>query len=93
MTSAAGRGRASQLEVIDGLESAEVTAVLGDDAARFREEIELVTGGCPELSIEDYLAAKQTPVFFGSAISNFGVKELLDEFVANARPRPAAVYR
>ena len=53
----------------------------------FREEIELVKGACPELSIDDYLAAKQTPVFFGSAIGNFGVKELLDEFV-NYAPAP-----
>ncbi len=84
--SGTGRGRVSDIEVIDGLDSAEATEILGADAARFREEIELVRGGCPELSIEDYLAAKQTLVFFGSAISNFGVKELLDEFVANAPP-------
>ena len=56
--------------------------VLGEDAEAFREEIELVKGACPEFSLEDYLAAKQTPVFFGSAISNFGVRELLDEFVS-----------
>ncbi len=84
--SGAGRGRVSEIEVIDSLESGEATEILGDDATRFREEIELVKGGCPELSIKDYLAARQTPVFFGSAISNFGVKELLDEFIANAPP-------
>ena len=43
-------------------------------------------GACPELNIQDYLAARQTPVFFGSAISNFGVRELLDEFVEHAPP-------
>ncbi|MEE8221911.1 MAG: peptide chain release factor 3 [Woeseiaceae bacterium] len=82
----AGRGRASDIEVIDGLESTKAEEILGNDAARFREEIELVKGGCPQLSIDDYLAAKQTPVFFGSAISNFGVKELLDEFIDIAPP-------
>lgn len=82
----AGRGRASEIEVIDGLESTRATEILGNDAASFREEIELVKGGCPQLSIDDYLAAKQTPVFFGSAISNFGVKELLDEFIDIAPP-------
>jgi peptide chain release factor 3 len=82
----AGRGRASEIEVIDGLESTKATEILGNDAASFREEIELVKGGCPQLSIDDYLAAKQTPVFFGSAISNFGVKELLDEFIDIAPP-------
>ena len=71
--------------MIDGLDSDEATAVLGDMADEFREEIELVKGACPELSVDDYLAAKQTPVFFGSAISNFGVKELLDEFVSMRR--------
>ena len=82
----AGRGRASEIEVIDGLESTKTEEILGNDAASFRDEIELVKGGCPQLSIDDYLAAKQTPVFFGSAISNFGVKELLDEFIDIAPP-------
>jgi len=81
-----GRGRASEIEVIDGLESTKTEEILGNDAASFRDEIELVKGGCPQLSIDDYLAAKQTPVFFGSAISNFGVKELLDEFIDIAPP-------
>ena len=56
---------------------AEASQVLGNTADEFRDEIELVKGACPELSIDAYLAAKQTPVFFGSAISNFGVRELL----------------
>ena len=60
--------------------------MLGEDADKFREEIELVKGACPELDVDAYLAAKQTPVFFGSAISNFGVRELLDEFVEHAPP-------
>jgi peptide chain release factor 3 len=80
------KGQASKIEAIDGLASDEATSVLGADADRFREEIELVKGACPALDIENYLAAKQTPVFFGSAISNFGVRELLDEFVEHAPP-------
>ncbi len=84
--SSGGREKISEIEVVDGLNSAEADAVLGDDAGAFREEIELVKGACPELSIDEYLAARQTPVFFGSAISNFGVKELLDEFVEHAPP-------
>ncbi|MDH3806935.1 MAG: peptide chain release factor 3, partial [Gammaproteobacteria bacterium] len=82
-----GRERASQQRIIEGLGSDEATEVLGDDAQSFRDEIELVKGACPELSIEDYLDAGQSPVFFGSALSNFGVKELLDEFVRYA-PAP-----
>jgi len=78
--------QASIIEAIDGLDSDKATEVLGDDAESFREEIELVKGACPEFDIGAYLAAKQTPVFFGSAISNFGVRELLDEFVQHAPP-------
>jgi peptide chain release factor 3 len=82
-----GRQEASTREVIDGLDSDAASVALGDLADEFREEVELVKGACPEFSIEDYLAGKQTPVFFGSAISNFGVKELLDEFI-NYAPAP-----
>ena len=85
--SSAGRERTSTIEVIERLESAEATNFLGNEADRFREEVELVKGACPPFSIDSYLAATQTPVFFGSAISNFGVQELLDEFVAHA-PSP-----
>ncbi len=84
-----GREKAAQIRAVDRLDSEEANEVLGDIADDFREEVELVKGACPELSIDDYLAAKQTPVFFGSAISNFGVRELLDEFVAHApAPQP-----
>jgi peptide chain release factor 3 len=84
--SAAGRENISKIEIIDGLASAAAEEVLGDDVGNFRDEVDLVRGACPELSIQDYLAAKQTPVFFGSAISNFGVQELLDAFVEYAPP-------
>ncbi len=84
--SAVGREKASSIEMVEGLLSDRATEVLGDDAESFREEIELVRGACPELSVADYLAAKQTPVLFGSAISNFGVRELLDAFVELAPP-------
>jgi len=82
-----GREKAAEIRAIDGLHSAAASEVLGDVADEFREEVELVKGACPPLSLPDYLAAQQTPVFFGSAISNFGVKELLDEFVEYA-PAP-----
>ncbi|MEJ2256169.1 MAG: peptide chain release factor 3, partial [Woeseiaceae bacterium] len=81
-----GREKAAEIRAVDGLGSDEATAVLGDRAAEFREEVELVKGACPEFSVDAYLAARQTPVFFGSAIANFGVRELLDEFVEHAPP-------
>ncbi len=79
----------STIRVVDKLDSVEAREILGDDSGRFGDEIELVKGACPEFSVESYLAAQQTPVFFGSAISNFGVQELLDEFVEHA-PAPGA---
>ncbi len=86
----AGREKAAEIRMIEGLQSEEAASVLGHLVEEFREEIELVKGACPALSLDDYLAARQTPVFFGSAIANFGVKELLDEFVAHA---PAPLIR
>jgi peptide chain release factor 3 len=82
-----GRQKASDIRVIEGLDSAAASEALGDIAEEFRDEVELVKGACPEFNLEDYLGAKQTPVLFGSALSNFGVKELLDEFVQFA-PAP-----
>ena len=84
-----GREKAAEIRVVEGLASDEATEVLGDIAEEYREEIELVKGACPELSIDEYLAARQTPVFFGSAIANFGVRELLNEFVEYAPPPQA----
>ncbi|MDH3748792.1 MAG: peptide chain release factor 3 [Gammaproteobacteria bacterium] len=84
-----GRETASDIRVVDGLDSDAASEVLGEFAAELREEIELVKGACPEFNVTEYLAAEQSPVFFGSALSNFGVKELLDEFVRYA-PAPLA---
>ncbi|WP_108822097.1 peptide chain release factor 3 [Dysgonomonas sp. Marseille-P4361] len=58
-------------------------------AAKLREDIELIEGVYPELDIETYLKGEIAPVFFGSALNNFGVKELLDCFIEIApSPRP-----
>lgn len=60
-----------------------------DDAAKLRDDLELIEGVYPEFNVQDYLDAKIAPVFFGSALNNFGVKELLDCFVKIApSPRP-----
>jgi peptide chain release factor 3 len=61
---------------------------LGDrDAETLREDVELVDGVHGPLNIENYLAGKVAPVFFGSAVNNFGVKEMLDTFITIA-PAP-----
>lgn len=54
-----------------------------------RDELELIEGVYPELNRETYLAGKVAPVFFGTALHNFGVQELLDFFIETApHPRP-----
>src|SRR5574344_2158105 len=60
-----------------------------DDAHKLRADLELVDGVYPEFNVQDYLSADIAPVFFGSALNNFGVQELLDCFVKIApSPRP-----
>ncbi|TGX80734.1 peptide chain release factor 3 [Palleniella muris] len=59
------------------------------DAKQLRDDLELVAGVYPEFDVETYRAAEVAPVFFGSALNNFGVQELLDCFVKIApSPRP-----
>ena len=57
------------------------------DAQKLRDDLELVDGVYPEFSVDDYRAAEVAPVFFGSALNNFGVQELLNCFVEIA-PSP-----
>ncbi|MCC7402324.1 MAG: peptide chain release factor 3 [Chitinophagaceae bacterium] len=57
------------------------------NAAQLREDVELVDGVHGQLNEEDYLDGSVAPVFFGSAINNFGVKEMLDTFIRIA-PSP-----
>ena len=75
---------------IDGLDSEEAREFLGDDHGDLRDEVELVREATPDFDLDEYLAGTLTPVFFGSAVSTFGVRELLDSFVEHApAPRPA----
>jgi len=59
------------------------------DAIQLREDVELVEGIYPEFEVEEYLEGRLAPVFFGSAVNNFGVQELLDCFIDIA-PVPKA---
>jgi peptide chain release factor 3 len=86
---AGARGARGENRAIDGLMSEEASQFLGDRAASFREEVELVRGAATEFDPAEYLKGTQTPVFFGSAISNFGVEELLTSFTDHAPgPQP-----
>ena len=60
--------------------------LLGRQADTLREDIALLEGAANPFEHEEYLKAGQTPVFFGSAVNNFGVKEMLDAFVELAPP-------
>src|SRR4026209_1023291 len=76
------KGSDEDLFAVKYLNHAMVDEKIGEkDAATLREDVELVDGVHGVLNVEDYLAAKVAPVFFGSAINNFGVKELLDTFI------------
>ncbi|MBA4142165.1 MAG: peptide chain release factor 3 [Nitrosospira sp.] len=73
-------------EIIDGLDNPEITLRFGNNAVNVRQEIELIRGASPAFSQAAFLAGMQTPVFFGSAINNFGVREVLDALVDLAPP-------
>ena len=83
-------GQGSQLhevEVIEGIDSDEAKALLGSYRDDFRDEIELVRGASNDFDLDAYLRGEMTPVYFGTALGNFGVKEMLDDFVEYA-PAP-----
>ncbi|MFC1863864.1 peptide chain release factor 3 [Thermodesulfobacteriota bacterium] len=73
--------------IFHDLDSPELDEILGEQANELREDVELIEGACNPFELDQYLCGSQTPVFFGSAINNFGVKELLDAFVEMA-PAP-----
>ncbi len=87
------RGATAEAEVCNGLDDKKLDELLPADlVAKLREDVEMVRGVCPAFDRQAYLEGIQTPVFFGSAVNNFGVRELIDGLVAYApspRPQPA----
>ncbi|MFD0976224.1 peptide chain release factor 3 [Salinimicrobium gaetbulicola] len=75
---------------ISDLSSSDLDGLIGEKAAgNLRDELELAQGVYPEFNKQDYLDGNLQPVFFGSALNNFGVRELLDCFISIApTPRP-----
>lgn len=71
---------------IQGLDSMAARDLLGDRYDDFVEEIELVRGAAHEYDQQEFLAGRLTPVFFGTALANFGVREMLNDFVKWAPP-------
>jgi len=76
---------------IDDINSDVLDQHIGEtDANQLREDVELIEGIYPEFSIEDYQEGNIAPVFFGSALYSFGVKELLESFIHIAPyPKPS----
>ncbi len=75
--------------VINGINDPKLDTLLPDHVAKLREDVEMVRALCQPVNIDAYREGSLTPVFFGSAVNNFGVRELLDALVALApSPRP-----
>ncbi|SDP11171.1 bacterial peptide chain release factor 3 (bRF-3) [Ralstonia sp. 25mfcol4.1] len=83
------KGEKGTAAMLDGLDNPELDRILGSQADELRMEIELVRGASHTFDREAFLAGKQTPVYFGSAINNFGVQSLLDA-LCELSPPPLA---
>ena len=83
--------RLPQTEMIEGLQSDVARERIGGLYEELLEQVELIRGAAPDFDREAYLAGRQTPVYFGAAIHNYGVQDLLDAFVEYApAPMPRA---
>jgi peptide chain release factor 3 len=78
-------------KIIQGLANPELDVLLDYQAKELREQIELVQVASHAFDHEQFLAGELTPVFFGSAMNNFGIREMLDAFIEYApAPLPRA---
>ncbi|MCQ2913957.1 MAG: peptide chain release factor 3 [Alphaproteobacteria bacterium] len=84
------KGSTEEGEVCKGLEDKKIDELIPQDQCeKLRSDVEMVRGLCPEFDVEAYLQGTMTPVFFGSAVNNFGVRQLIDGLVKFApSPRP-----
>jgi len=84
--------RVSEALTMSGIHDAKLSEYVSEDQlAQFREEVEMVRAMCPAYDEKEFLAGSQTPVFYGSALNNFGVRELLKgltEMAPSPRPQP-----
>ncbi|MDD7313642.1 MAG: peptide chain release factor 3 [bacterium] len=83
----------SVIETCSGLDDPKLDELLpAHQVAKLREDVMMIEELCPKFDLEAYLAGTLTPVFFGSAINNFGVREVLEglhQFAPTPRPHPA----
>lgn len=91
----AGEERVNKdVRIIKGIDNPELAAMFPLEIEQLKMEVELVHGASHPFSLDDFLAGTQTPVFFGSAINNFGVREILDallDWAPGPRERDATV--
>ncbi len=78
--------RGGDEEVLEGLDNPETAQRFGSEFAQAKDELELVAGASPAFDEQAFLQGQQTPMLFGSAVNNFGVREVLDALVDLAPP-------
>ena len=84
---AAGEARATrEIEIIKGIDNPRLAAMFPGEIAQLKMEVELVHGASQRFDLAAFLGGTQTPVFFGSAINNFGVREILTALLDWAPP-------
>jgi len=81
-----GERAGADTEEIEGLDNPRLDALYPDETAALRRDVLLLRSASPPLDPDEFLAGRQTPVFFGSAINNFGVQEILQALVEWAPP-------
>jgi peptide chain release factor 3 len=77
---------ATDTERIEGLDNPRLDQLFADEVAALRHDVDLIRGASPPFELDTFLAGRQTPVFFGSGINNFGVQEILQALVEWAPP-------
>ncbi len=80
------RGSSEDSELIEGIANPRLDALFPHEAAALRHDIDLIRGASSPFDLDLFLAGRQTPVFFGSGINNFGVQEILQALVDWAPP-------
>ena len=73
-------------ELIEGIANPRLTALFPQEMAALRHDVDLIRGASSPFDLDEFLAGRQTPVFFGSGINNFGVQEILQALVDWAPP-------
>jgi len=80
------RSTSEDSELIEGIGNPRLDALFPQETAALRHDIDLIRGASSPFDLDEFLAGRQTPVFFGSGINNFGVQEILQALVDWAPP-------